>query len=240
MSMSYKKPIMKQEWHNLLFLHWSISPTSIRQHIPNELEIDTYYGAAWIGIIPFQMRKLRPSFAFSIPLISNFTEINLRTYVKDKYNRKGVWFFSLDTQNPLGNWIAQTFFHLNYRFSETEFLTDSTLNNHCKFTLPKTKFPEQTFSWRHSESTFMPSRNPKSLECFLTERYRLFTYNYNTDTLLTGTLNHEPYQLNRPKLLKYSTDLFTSNGIINPKGYPESILACRETKVNVFSIESVI
>jgi uncharacterized protein YqjF (DUF2071 family) len=238
--MSQKTSIMKQEWHNLLFLHWSFPVKSIRPYIPSQLDIDTYSNRAWIGIIPFQMRRLRPSFAFSIPPISNFTEINLRTYVKDKYNRKGVWFFSLDTQNPLGNWIAKRFFHLNYRFAKTEFLTSDAQLNTCKFTLPNSKQSEQTFSWQHSESTFMPSQEPKSLECFLTERYRLFSYNQKKNTLLTGTLSHKPYQLNRPTLLEYSTDLFTSNGIEVPNAYPESILACKQTKVNVYPIETVI
>ena len=238
--MSQKTSIMNQEWHNLLFLHWSFPVKSIRPYIPSQLDIDTYSNCAWIGIIPFQMRRLRPSFAFSIPPISNFTEINLRTYVKDKYNRKGVWFFSLDTQNPLGNWIAKRFFHLNYRFAKTEFLTSDAQSNTCKFTLPDTKQSEQTFSWQHSESTFMPSQEPKSLECFLTERYRLFSYNQKKNTLLTGTLSHKPYQLNRPTLLEYSTDLFTSNGIEVPNAYPESILACKQTKVNVYPIETVI
>ena len=234
-----KKCIMKQDWKNLLFLHWSIPVKTIRQHIPEELEIETYNNSAWIGIIPFQMRNLRPSFLFPIPPISNFTEINLRTYVKDKYNRKGVWFFSLDTQNPFGNWLAQSFFHLNYRFAQTEFSTTHTQSNTCKFSFPNTQYPEQTLSWEHTEDTFMPSKSPESLECFLTERYRLFSYNHNKNTLLTGTLSHDRYRLNRPKLLKYSTDLFASNEIEFTNIHPESILACRETKVDVYPIETV-
>lgn len=237
--MAKKFSIMRQEWHNLLFLHWAIPVNSLRQYIPKQLEIDTHDGSAWIGIIPFQMRKLRPSFAFSIPCISNFTEINLRTYVKDKYNRKGVWFFSLDTQGPLGNWVARTFFHLNYRFAATEFINDQASQNTCHFKFPNSELPKQTLSWQHSETTFMPSEDPTSLECFLTERYRLFSYNSKKDSLLTGTLSHDPYQLNRPTLLQYSTDLFTSNGMKPPSTYPQSILACRKTKVEVYPIQTV-
>ena len=85
----------------------------------------------------------------------------------------------------------------------------------------------------------MPSKNPESLEFFLTERYRLFSYNDKKDILLTGILSHEPYQLNRPRLTQFSTDLFLSNGIEFTNSYPESILACRQTKVDVFPIETV-
>ena len=59
------------------------------------------------------------------------------------------------------------------------------------------------------------------------------------DILVTGTLSHEPYQLNRPRLTQFSTDLFLSNGIEFTNSYPESILACRQTKVDVFPIETV-
>ena len=234
-----KKPLMKQEWHDLLFLHWQIPVSLIRQKIPKQLEIDTYNDAAWIGIIPFQMKRLRPSFACSLPPISNFTEVNLRTYVKDKYNRKGVWFFSLDTQNLFGNWIARSFFHLNYRYAKTKFIKDTQDECICKSNIPNTELNEQIYQWRYTNDSLMPSKNPESLEFFLTERYRLFSYNNKKDILLTGTLSHEPYKLIRPKLIRYSADLFASNGINSKNTYPESILACRQTNVSVYSIETV-
>ena len=237
--MVQKRIIMKQEWHNLLFLHWPVPISLIRNQIPKQLELDTYNNKAWIGIIPFQMKNLRPSFAFPIPIISNFTEINLRTYVKDKYNRKGVWFFSLDTQNTFGNWIAQTFFHLNYRYAKTSFQSDSEEHNTCKFKLPITKKPTQIFSWQHTQDNLIPSKNPESLEFFLTERYRLYSFNKKKNTLLTGTLTHKPYKLNRPKLINYSTDLFSSNAINHPNTYPESVLACRSVSVSIYPIERV-
>ena len=235
--MMRKKSIMRQEWHNLLFLHWPIPISMIRHKVPKQLELDTFNGTAWIGIIPFQMRKLRPSFAFPIPPISNFTEINLRTYVKDKYNRKGVWFFSLDTQNPLGNWIARTFFHLNYRYAKTKFLINTKNENTVKYIFPKSNLPEQSVCWCNNIDTFRPIKNPQSLEFFLTERYRLYSYNEKKKVLLTGTLSHEPYSLNRPKLIDYSTGLFNSNGIEFPNNFPESILACEKVSVDIFPIE---
>ena len=105
--------------------------------------------------------------------------------------------------------------------------------------MPNTGTPEQSFSWQLTQDYFMPSKNPESLEFFLTERYRLFSYNDKKDSLLTGTLSHEPYQLNRPRLTQFSTDLFLSNGIEFTNSYPESILACRQTKVDIFPIETV-
>lgn len=240
-----KTALMHQEWHNLLFLHWRIPDALIREHIPEDLCIDQHEGSAWIGIIPFQMRKLRPRLLPALPSISNFVEINLRTYVRDRHQRKGVWFFSLDTQNPLGNWIARTCFHLNYRYALTDH--SQTSNREASPISYRLRFPsqseckrtEESFIWAHDETTFKPSQNMHSLEYFLTERYRLFSYNYRKKQLITGTLSHAPYQLNRPKLKAYSTGLFASNGIDFDAPAPESVLACRQTTVKVFPIEIV-
>ena len=234
-----QSPIFFQEWWNLLFLHWKIEPELIRPMIPDSLSIDTFNNSAWIGIIPFQMKKLRPSFLPSLNCISNFTEINLRTYVIDRHNRKGVWFFSLDTQNSFGNWIAQKLFNLNYRFAMTEFKTDSFSKHSCSVLYPNSKIDEQRFKWRDSKTVFMPSSHPDSLEFFLTERYRLFSYNKTKRVLLTGSIRHEPYVLNRPDLEEYSTGLFNKNGFELNIDYPNSILASKGTKVAVYKLERV-
>lgn len=236
---------MHQEWHNLLFLHWRIPDALIRPHIPSELSIDYYDGSAWIGIIPFEMRKLRPTLLPAVPPISNFIELNLRTYVQDRQRRKGVWFFSLDTQNPLGNWIARTCFHLNYRYASTQ-LSKTTLSEgeriHYQIQLPvrgESKQSEESYLWSHGQETFQASKDPDSLDCFLTERYRLFSYNHRKRQLITGTLSHAPYQLNRPDLSAFRTNLFASNGIDFDAQAPDSVLACRQTNVKVYPIQIV-
>ena len=48
-------PIMRQTWGKLLFMHWRIDQQLLRPLVPDSLTIDTFDGAAWIGIIPFTM-----------------------------------------------------------------------------------------------------------------------------------------------------------------------------------------
>jgi uncharacterized protein len=67
------------------------SPGVIRPLIPSLLEIDTFDGWCWIGVVPFRMTGVRPRF---VPLSFAFPELNVRTYVKSP-GRSGVWFFSL-------------------------------------------------------------------------------------------------------------------------------------------------
>ncbi|PYS62338.1 MAG: hypothetical protein DMF74_13585 [Acidobacteria bacterium] len=46
---------MHQNWGKLLFMHWSIAAELLRPLIPAQLEIDTFEGSAWIGVVPFTM-----------------------------------------------------------------------------------------------------------------------------------------------------------------------------------------
>src|SRR5580704_8328323 len=75
--------VMFQRWLHLLFLHWAVDPEMLQRTLPQGLLVDTYEGRAWLGIVPFYMRHVRP---VRLPLLSsNFLELNLRTYVKDRH-----------------------------------------------------------------------------------------------------------------------------------------------------------
>jgi uncharacterized protein YqjF (DUF2071 family) len=50
---------MAQAWHDLLFAHWSVDAAVLLPHIPAKLEIDTFKGQAWLGIVPFRMSGVR-------------------------------------------------------------------------------------------------------------------------------------------------------------------------------------
>ena len=74
-----RKPAMYQRWDDLLFLHWSYAPMAIQGTLPRGLTVDTFEGKAYIGIVPFFMRDVRPSFCPRLPGFSDFLELNVRT-----------------------------------------------------------------------------------------------------------------------------------------------------------------
>ena len=51
--------IMAQTWHNLLFAHWPIALDALRPLVPANLQIDTFNGQAWIGIVAFRLSGIR-------------------------------------------------------------------------------------------------------------------------------------------------------------------------------------
>ena len=105
---------MRQEWLDLVFLHWEITPQEIRPHLPRGVELDLYDGTAWLGIVPFDMKGVTRR-GFPAPRwLSDFPEINVRTYVSVD-GKAGVWFFSLDVPSRLAVWGARTFSHMKMR-----------------------------------------------------------------------------------------------------------------------------
>lgn len=118
--------VMHQRWEKLAFLHWRWDPAEIQRTLPRGLFVDMFEGNAWLAIVPFYMRGIRPRFLPSVPRISDFLELNVRTYVHDAAGRPGVWFYSLDCNQPLAVWTARTFFRLPYQHARMQAL-DSVL-----------------------------------------------------------------------------------------------------------------
>ena len=109
--------VMRQSWRHLLFLHWAVPVAQLRSLLPSTLEIDTYEGTAYVGLVPFTMTGVRPPWSPSIPGFSNFHETNVRTYVQYRGGNPGVWFFSLDAANAMAVVGARTLWRLPYFFA---------------------------------------------------------------------------------------------------------------------------
>ena len=230
--------VMYQRWEELLFLHWAVEPSEVAKRLPPGLQVDTYDGKAWIGVVPFTMRGVRPRFLAAVPGLSDFPELNLRTYVVDAQGRPGVWFFSLDTPKRLPNWIARTFFHLNYRLARMRVdASDSGCNYRAELRTEKGWDESQHYTWQREGQPF--SAEPGGLDFFLVERYRLFAYDAERKRLLTGKVHHEPYPIQTAGLERFSERLFKTNGLLSPVGEPISVLASAGVDVRIFPMETV-
>lgn len=62
--------IMYQTWSRLLFLHWRWNIDDLQSKVPDGLRVETYDGSAWLGVVPFFMRSIRPRYLPALPWIS--------------------------------------------------------------------------------------------------------------------------------------------------------------------------
>jgi uncharacterized protein len=202
-------PIMYQHWGKLLFLHWSLPAESLRPLIPDPLVIDTFDGAAWIGITPFTMWGMRPTFLPPIPSLSESHELNVRTYVHLD-GVPGIWFFSLDASNAVAALGARLTFHLPY-FSARMSLERRNRSLHfvSRRTRPHTAPAEFEAVWTVGER--LPQSELGSLEFFLTERYSL--YSAWGDALYRARIFHRPWPLHEANLLSFRSTMLESQGL---------------------------
>jgi uncharacterized protein YqjF (DUF2071 family) len=108
-----------QQWHRNLLLHWKVEASALRALLPEGLSLDTIYGQAWVSMIAFSVKKLRPRFLPAIPLVSDFHEVNFRTYVV-RDGIPGIYFLSIEAQKILPVLLARLFIGLPYVKSNIE------------------------------------------------------------------------------------------------------------------------
>ncbi len=216
--------IMKQSWRNLLFAHWPVSPQLLRSAVPECLEIDTFDGAAWVGVVPFSMNDVCPRWVMPLPWISNFLELNVRTYVK-KNGVAGVYFFSLDCSNPVAVRGARTFFHLPYYDA---LMTLKSSGSHSaappdrgeiSYTSVRASSAE-TFKAVYAAEGPVVKFESDSMETFLTERYCLYTTD-RSGRLFRGVIHHLPWPLQRAQAeISQNTMVSRSLGFELPNSKP--------------------
>ncbi len=226
---------MFQSWTHLLFLHWRWDAADLQRRLPAGLTVDAFDGAAWLGIVPFYMRNIRPRFLPCVPWISNFLELNVRTYVHDDQGRPGVWFFSLDCNQPVAVWTARTFFHLPYQHARmTARLTGDRTVDYTN----RRSGDGVTSSFRYTLAPETSPAEPGTLEFFLVERYYLFA---NTPRgLKSGQVHHLPYPVARAALDHFDTRVLTLDGFTPPPTPPDHICASPGVDVRIYPLESLV
>ena len=209
-------PVMYQSWRKLLFMHWKLPPELLRPHIPNRLQIDTFDGQAWIAVTPFIVRNLRPVFLPPFPWLSDFNEVNVRTYVH--YDGvPGVWFFSLDADSVLAVAGASTAYRLPYRHARIRFREEK---DQIFYSSRRIAYPvppaDLELSWRKGE--MLGEAEPDSLEFYLVERYCL--YAVDGSEVYRARIHHPPWKLQRAELVSLRSTMLERQGLPQPAGEP--------------------
>lgn len=192
-------------WQDLLFAHWPVPAEALRPLIPAALEIDTFEGRAWLGVVPFTMARVRPWWSPPLPWLSFFPELNVRTYVT-LGGKPGVWFFSLDAGNPVAVRIARRFFHLPYfdaAFSIER--RDGGLVYDCRRTHRGAPGAELTCRYRPTGPVY--EARPGDLDHWLTERYCFYAAD-RRGRLHRTDVHHPPWPL-QPAEAEIEVDTMT-------------------------------
>jgi uncharacterized protein len=197
---------MRQTWQRLTFLHWPYEPAVVRPLLPPGLELDTFDGAAYVGLIPFEIHNLHG--------IRHFPETNVRTYVIGPDGSRAVWFFSLDAARLLAVIGARVAYHLPYFWAKMQVRPES-----------ETILYTSRRKWPHSSRYFTDIAvkpgvplEPTQRDHFLTARYRL--YSLRRGRLAYAQIDHDPWPLHRATAVKLEQNLMEAAGLPAPNGQP--------------------
>jgi uncharacterized protein YqjF (DUF2071 family) len=204
-------------WHDLLFMHWPVDESALRPLIPPALGLDTFDGSAWLGITPFYMSGVRPRFLPSVPPLSNFPELNVRTYVTAE-DKPGIWFFSLDAGNAAAVRLARATFSLPYFDAQ---MSCRAYDGEVRYRSVRTHqgAPEARFAGRYRPVGEPFNSRPGTLEHFLTERYCLYSAGGRSN-VYRGDIHHHPWPLQRAEAEVASLAMTEQIGVTLPKTEP--------------------
>lgn len=206
-SMPAGRPAVRMTWKTLLFAHWPVPAEALRRLVPEPLQIDTFDGTGWVGLIPFTMPVFRIPRLPPIPTAGSFHECNVRTYVTCG-GEPGVYFFSLDATSRLAVWGARRLWRLNYHMARIDLRREGDVVHYSVDRARSTA--RLRCAWR-AGALRAPSR-AGHLDYFLTERYALYTVDRHGRPL-RGRIRHEPWTLRDAELLQLDDGLVAAAGI---------------------------
>jgi len=212
-----RRPIMLQGWHDLTSVHWRYDPAVVQSLLPDGLRVDTLDGDAWVGLIPFHMRRIRVPGTPALGRFSTFPETNVRTYVVAPDGRRAVWFCSLDVSRLAPAVVARTTYGLPYCWGPMSIAHPG----------PDTVEYAASRRWpdRGPHSRVVVRKGPAvdladqtDLDRFLSARWSLASRFLGMD--LWADVDHPPWALHRAELLECDDSLVTAAGLPAPSGDP--------------------
>jgi hypothetical protein len=204
-------PSLTQQWRRLTFVHWRFDAADVQAILPDGLEVDTFDGSAWVGLVPFQMIDVRPPFISTLHPLTTFPETNIRTYVRGSRGQ-GVWFLTLEITRLLGVAVARTLFGVPYTWAEMSIdQTSDRIRYASRRRWPKPRgassLLEIEIGERRAELT--------DLERFLTSRWATYS-KLPGGGLGWVPVEHEPWPLHAARIRELGESLTVATGLPAP------------------------
>jgi uncharacterized protein YqjF (DUF2071 family) len=210
------RPVMRQRWERLTFLHWPFDPGAVQRLLPDGLEVDQFGGAAWVGLVPFFMRVATAG-GTRVPWASNFCETNVRTYARDRDGRTGIWFLSLDAARLGAVCVARTTYRLPYFWSSMQLTTQgSEVSYSCRRRWPGPRGAASRVRVMVGEAYHPDELGER--DHFLTARWILFSVSGTKHRFARAS--HQPWPLRRARVQTADGQLLRAAGLPAPEGEP--------------------
>jgi uncharacterized protein YqjF (DUF2071 family) len=213
---------MAQRWNDLLFAHWPVPASSLAPLIPEGLQVDSFQGSAWLGIMPFWIDRVKVRGLPPIPGARGFPDLSLRTYVvEERTGSLGVVCLSLDSSNLLAGAAGRALYRLPYHWAKM-YLRQRTEREFAFYSRRRFSSRPVVFKALYrglGPSPRLAAAGVGSLEYFLMERHFLFSTNRYGHPI-RANLHHSFWDLEEAEAEIEQNDLAKTIGIRLPDQPP--------------------
>ena len=222
---------MAQRWSNLLFMHWRVDSDALRALVPPALALDLHDGSAWVSVTPFYLSHLRARGLPPLPGVSEFPELNVRTYVTIG-GKPGIYFFSLDAGNPLAVYGARALYRLPYFRASMSVREARDGTIHYRSRRTHRTAPAAEFVARYRPTGAVTHSKPGSIDHWLTERYCLYALD-TSRRVFRAEIHHHPWPL-QPAELEIERDTMGRAAGLALRAEPDRLSFSRRLDVLVW------
>ena len=206
--------VMRQEWRELAYIHFEYDPQTVQALLPRGLAVDTWDGRAWVGLIPFSMRRISFPLTPAVPYLGSFPEVNVRTYVI-RDGVPGVWFFSLDVNRLLPALVARVTYRLPYCWGRAS----HSVNGNRVTTSVDRRWPDGSAVASIELDIGDPVDDVSPFEHFLTARWGLYSA-AGRGGFRYAPVDHPRWDLHRATVVHLEESLLAAAGLPGPAGEP--------------------
>ena len=108
-----RRPFMTARWSNPILLTYRVPPELVRRHIHPDLSLDSWQGHCHVSVVDFEYHDTRLR-GRRLPGFVNFSQLNLRTYVRQG-DQRGVTYMREFVPSNVVAVIARLRFNEPYR-----------------------------------------------------------------------------------------------------------------------------
>jgi uncharacterized protein YqjF (DUF2071 family) len=187
------EPLFLADWLRPVFIHYEVPAAALQHDVP--FELDLHDGKAYVSMVAFTMRRMRPFRGgyiteWMLKPIANNAFLNVRTYVRHS-GEPGIYFLTEWMNNPISVHLGPVTFGLPYRFGKLNYQhrhEEKILSGNVRETAHG---PALDYEATLKNPLFAPCP-ADSLHEFLLERYTAFTAHKSTRRFFR--IWHEPWK----------------------------------------------
>jgi len=210
-----RRAVFTQGWTRLSYLHWPVEPAALQSLLPPRLTPDLWEGQAWVGLIPFAMRRVGILGMRPLPYLSDFLETNVRSYTVAADGSRAVFFHTLEADRLLSVLAARASYRLPYAWSRMRLVQQGDVLTYTS----ERRWPAPRGASSRIVVRVGDPVEATPLDDWLSARWGLHSRWWG-GSLVHAPVSHEPWPLRAAELLDLDEDLIATVGLPPPVGAP--------------------